>query len=99
MSDPLFSSLETNAFGLGDAGDVATSTFADGDGDLDALVGNNNGDPLFFRILLSDAGFQIRWESQISRGIRASDRPSVTMPRAMGNAPDQPLCQHHQSKS
>lgn len=42
MSDPIFSSPVTNAFGLSDVGYSAKPTFADlnGDGDLDALVGN-----------------------------------------------------------
>jgi hypothetical protein len=41
----------TNPFGLADVGDYASPSFTDldGDGDLDALVGNRQGNTLFFR--------------------------------------------------
>lgn len=54
-SNPVFAAAVTNPFGLGDAGGYASSTFADidGDGDLDAFVGNGHYDgssgTLFFR--------------------------------------------------
>ena len=42
---------ESNNFGVGDVGSVASPSFADidGDGDLDALVGNKDGNTVFFR--------------------------------------------------
>ena len=48
---PKFASHVTNPFGLSDVGLNATPTFADidGDGDLDAFVGNKNGNTLFFQ--------------------------------------------------
>jgi Ca2+-binding RTX toxin-like protein len=51
MPDPLFNTAVTNPFSLRDVGAVASPTFADidGDGDLDAFVGNNDGQTLFFR--------------------------------------------------
>ncbi|MBD2360762.1 cadherin-like domain-containing protein [Anabaena minutissima FACHB-250] len=50
-SAPTFTLEATNPFGLTDVGYIATPTFADidGDGDLDAFVGNSDGDALFFR--------------------------------------------------
>ena len=41
----------TNPFGLSDVGNSANPTLADldGDGDLDALVGNSNGNTLYFQ--------------------------------------------------
>ena len=51
ISNPVFAAPSTNPFGLIDVGEYANPTFADidGDGDLDAFVGNYNGDTLFFR--------------------------------------------------
>ena len=52
MSDPIFSTApQTNPFGLTDVGAAAKPAFADidGDGDLDAFVGNSDGITLFFR--------------------------------------------------
>ncbi len=51
MADPTFSNSVTNPFGLTDVGFAAGLTFADidGDGDLDAFVGNAEGDTLFYR--------------------------------------------------
>ncbi|TWA67773.1 putative repeat protein (TIGR02059 family), partial [Azospirillum baldaniorum] len=48
---PSFALESTNPFGLGDAGSYAQPTFVDvdGDGDLDALIGNFAGDMLFYR--------------------------------------------------
>ena len=49
MTDPVFSAPSSN-FGLTNVGDWASPTFADidGDGDLDAFIGNRLGDTLFF---------------------------------------------------
>jgi len=51
VADPTFVLVGTNAFGLADAGTSAMPVLADmdGDGDLDALVGNSSGNTLFFR--------------------------------------------------
>jgi hypothetical protein len=48
--DPAFTSSSANAFGFVDVGFYATPVFADidGDGDLDAFVGTNDGDTIFF---------------------------------------------------
>ena len=42
MSDPIFQTAVTNPYGLSNVGSFARPTFADidGDGDLDALIGN-----------------------------------------------------------
>ncbi|WP_168537080.1 VCBS repeat-containing protein, partial [Anabaena sp. UHCC 0253] len=50
-TDPQFSSPVTNPFGLTNVGGFAAPTFADidNDGDLDAFVGEANGDTLFYR--------------------------------------------------
>jgi hypothetical protein len=50
-SAPAFAAPSTNPFGLADVGYRASPTFmdVDGDGDLDAWVGNSNGDTLWFR--------------------------------------------------
>jgi VCBS repeat-containing protein len=50
MSDPNFLPAVENPFGLEDVGGLATPTFADidGDGDLDAFVGNGDGNIRFF---------------------------------------------------
>jgi len=50
-SAPSFAAPVTNSFGLTDVGDNAAPTFTDidGDGDLDAFVGNNDGNTLFYR--------------------------------------------------
>jgi Ca2+-binding RTX toxin-like protein len=47
---PSFSAPETNPFGLADVGFSSSPTFADidGDGDLDAFIGDENGDLNFF---------------------------------------------------
>ncbi len=51
QSDPVFSYIGTNLFGLNDVGNYATPTMADidGDSDLDAFVGNGDGNTLFFK--------------------------------------------------
>ena len=51
MSDPTFILTSTNPFGLSDVGSFAHPTFVDidGDSDLDAFVGNWDGDTLFFQ--------------------------------------------------
>ena len=51
MPNPIFTLTSTNPFGLSDARTAASPTFVDidGDGDLDALSGNGDGDTLFFR--------------------------------------------------
>ena len=50
-SAPAFASPLTNPFGLVDVGDNAKPTFVDidGDGDLDAFIGNEDGNTIFFR--------------------------------------------------
>ena len=50
-SSPAFAAPETNPFGLSDVGEYATPTFVDidHDADLDAFVGNDAGDALFFQ--------------------------------------------------
>jgi len=49
-SDPAITVPETNPFGLADVGDTASPSFADidGDGDLDAFIGNKLGNTIFF---------------------------------------------------
>ncbi|GFE69412.1 S-layer family protein [Chroococcus sp. FPU101] len=49
--DPRFATPVTNPFGLTDVGGSATPTFADldSDGDLDAIVGNSNGNTLYYQ--------------------------------------------------
>ena len=51
MSDPIFTLFSTNSLGLTDIGNNAAPTLADidNDGDLDAFVGNFDGDTVFFR--------------------------------------------------
>lgn len=51
MADPSFTSQNTSLIGLSNVGFFASPSFADidGDGDLDAFVGNNDGNTLFFR--------------------------------------------------
>ncbi len=51
MSDPIFIKFSTSPFGLSDVGQYASPTFADidGDGDLDAFVGNSGGQTSFFQ--------------------------------------------------
>ncbi|WP_427159850.1 VCBS domain-containing protein [Aliinostoc sp. HNIBRCY26] len=50
-TNPVFASPATNPFGLTNPGNDAAPTFVDidGDGDLDAFVGINNGNTVFFR--------------------------------------------------
>ncbi|MBD2679738.1 MULTISPECIES: S-layer family protein [Nostoc] len=50
-SNPQFATLITNPFGLSNVGSFSAPTFADidGDGDLDALVGNTYGNTVLFR--------------------------------------------------
>jgi hypothetical protein len=50
MATPRFEPPQTNPFGLSDVEIDSSPTFADidGDGDLDALVGNSAGNTLFF---------------------------------------------------
>lgn len=49
--NPVFAAAVTNPFGLSDVGSQASPSFVDGDGDgdLDAFVGNLDGNILFFR--------------------------------------------------
>lgn len=51
MSEPRFLSPITHPFGLTDVGFSASPTLTDidGDGDLNALVGDSAGDTLFYR--------------------------------------------------
>ena len=50
VGDRAFQTAQTNPFGLSDVGSIAKPTFVDidGDGDLDAFVGNKDGNTLFF---------------------------------------------------
>jgi Ca2+-binding RTX toxin-like protein len=50
-SSPAFAAETTTSFGLADVGTSASPSFVDidGDGDLDAFIGNNLGSTLFFR--------------------------------------------------
>ncbi|EGV33016.1 FG-GAP repeat protein, partial [Thiorhodococcus drewsii AZ1] len=49
-SSAAFANAQTDPFGLSDVGSYATPTLADldGDGDLDALIGNKDGNSLYF---------------------------------------------------
>ncbi|PXX12816.1 VCBS repeat protein [Nitrosomonas ureae] len=51
MSDPIFTKISTNPFGLSDVGRYASPTFVDidDDGDLDAFVGDSVGRTSFFQ--------------------------------------------------
>jgi Ca2+-binding RTX toxin-like protein len=51
LHDPVFNIPASNPFGLTNAGSFANPTFVDidSDGDLDAFIGNNAGDTLFYR--------------------------------------------------
>ncbi|MBL8498857.1 hypothetical protein ABF87_08380 [Nitrosomonas sp. JL21] len=51
QSDPVFSYVGVNPFGLSDVGNFAAPTLVDidGDRDLDAFVGNGDGNTLFFK--------------------------------------------------
>ncbi|WP_247881744.1 Ig-like domain-containing protein [Azospirillum argentinense] len=51
MANPTFTMIGTNGFGLSDIGSEAAPVLSDidGDGDLDLLVGNADGNTLFFR--------------------------------------------------
>ena len=51
MSDPIFTETPFNPFGISDVGSIASPSIVDidGDGDLDALIGNSAGNTLFFR--------------------------------------------------
>ena len=50
MADPIFNNIILNPFGLSNVGRDASPTFVDidGDGDLDAFVGELYGNTLFF---------------------------------------------------
>jgi len=48
MAEPQFLPPITNLFGLNDVGTIADPIFVDIDGDVDAFIGNSNGDTLFF---------------------------------------------------
>jgi hypothetical protein len=50
-TDPAYDAPSTNPFGLGDVGGYASPSFVDidGDGDLDAFIGEYYGNTLFFR--------------------------------------------------
>ncbi|WP_349620134.1 Ig-like domain-containing protein [Azospirillum argentinense] len=51
MANPTFTMIGTNGFGLSDIGSEAAPVLSDidGDGDLDLLIGNADGNTLFFR--------------------------------------------------
>ena len=51
MTTPNFQTPQTNPFGLTNVGFYSSPTFVDidGDGDLDAFVGNNGGNTLYYR--------------------------------------------------
>ncbi len=50
MSDPIFTFTSTNPFGLTDVGNYSNPTFVDidNDGDVDALIGNSDGNTLLY---------------------------------------------------
>jgi hypothetical protein len=50
-TNPGYAAASTNAFGITDVASVASPSFVDidGDGDLDAFIGNKDGNTLFFR--------------------------------------------------
>ena len=50
MADPVFNYVGANPFGLSNVGSLAKPSLVDidADGDLDAFIGNNNGNTRFF---------------------------------------------------
>jgi cysteine-rich repeat protein len=57
-SAPAFAAASANPFGLADVGIWSSPAFADidGDGDLDALIGNSDGDTMFFENISENIG-------------------------------------------
>ena len=72
-SNPNFANLQPNPFGLTTVGSFAAPTFVDidGDEDLDALVGNGNGDILFFEnvIIAEDDSVSIDEDTVLSGNV------------------------------
>ena len=75
VSAPAFATPSTNPFGLTDAGDYVRPTFVDldGDSDLDAFVGNKNGDMLFFLNQQNQVPTAVTLDNQVTTIAENSD--------------------------
>ena len=78
---PSFTLAGTNPFGLGNVGTMAAPRFADidGDGDLDVLIGNGNGDTVFFRNGTASAPRGLAQTNAATPTITGSADPSTTV--------------------
>ncbi|MBC1241934.1 VCBS domain-containing protein, partial [Nostoc sp. 2RC] len=97
-SNPKFAAASSNPFGLNNVGLFAAPTFADinGDGDLDAFVGNSQGNTLFFEnvpntppIAVNDA-FSTNENTTLNGNVRSNDSDpdnnTLTVTQVNGNA-------------